>query len=86
MRKNFPEKKLFIADKATDLLERYPEFMDDMDLELSMGEQYLNGIESYDLIIKTPGISFKGIDISRFQDKITSELELFLEFAQLLQF
>ena len=82
MRKNFPEKKLFIADKATDLLERYPEFMDDMDLELSMGEQYLNGIESYDLIIKTPGISFKGIDISRFQDKITSELELFLEFME----
>ena len=80
LRRNFPEKKLFIADKSTDLIEKYPEFMEDINLELSMGEQYLNGIEEYDLIIKTPGISFKNIDISKFSNKITNQLQLLLEF------
>jgi len=81
LRRNFPEKQLFIADKNTDLLEKNPEFMEDIDLELSMGENYLNGIEEYDLIIKSPGISFKNIDISNFQDKITNQLQLLLEFV-----
>ena len=44
LRKNFPEKQLFIADQATNLLEKYPEFMEDIFLEISMGELYLNGI------------------------------------------
>lgn len=44
------------------------------------GEDYLKGIEKYDVIFKTPGISFKDIDICGFQDKITSELELFLKY------
>lgn len=81
LRRNFPEKQLFIADKATNLLEKYSEFMEDMNLELSMGENYLNGIEEYDVIIKTPGLSFKNIDISKFQEKITSQLQLLLEFV-----
>lgn len=82
LRRNFPEKQLFISDKSTNLLEKYPEFMEDMNLELSMGENYLNGIEEYDLIIKTPGISFKNIDIASFQNKITSQLQLLLEFVE----
>ncbi len=81
LRRNFPEKQLFISDKSTNLLEKYTEFMKDINLELSMGENYLSGIEQYDLIIKTPGISFKNIDISAFQDKITSQLQLLLEFV-----
>lgn len=81
LRRNFPEKPLFIADKATNLLEKYAEFMEDMNLELSMGENYLNGMEEYDLIIKTPGLSFKNIDITKFQNKMTSQLQLLLEFV-----
>lgn len=81
LREQFPEKSLFIADQNTDLLDKYPEFMEDIDLEISMGEGYLNGIEQYDLIIKTPGISFKNIDISSYKDKITNQLELLLEFV-----
>lgn len=33
----------------------------------------------YDIIFKSPGISFKDIDITEFKDKITSQLEFFLE-------
>ena len=80
LRSHFEEKKLFIADRDISLLEKNPELMDDMDLEISVGENYLNGIEEYDLIIKAPGISFKGLDISLYKDRITSQLELFLEY------
>ena len=43
------------------------------------GEEYLNDLEYYDVIMKSPGISFKDIDISKFKSKIYSQLELFLE-------
>lgn len=82
LRRHFPEKKLFIADKNMDLLEKNPEFMEDISLELNLGENYLNGIEQYDIILKTPGISFKNVDITGFKDKISSQLELFFEFIE----
>lgn len=81
LRRNFPDKKLFIADRNINLLEKHKNLEDDMDLEISIGDNYLNGIEEYDLIIKAPGISLKDVDISKYEYKITSELELFLEFV-----
>jgi UDP-N-acetylmuramoylalanine--D-glutamate ligase len=80
LRKSFPEKQLFIVDKNINLLEGKTELMEDPFLEVSLGENYLLGIEQYDLILKAPGISLKDIDISNFENKITSQLELFLEF------
>ena len=55
--------------------------MEDMKLEVSMGENYLNGMEQYDLILKAPGISFKNWNIKSFEDKITNQLQLLLEFV-----
>jgi UDP-N-acetylmuramoylalanine--D-glutamate ligase len=55
----------------------YNEFNDEVDF--ITGEDYLNNLEKYDLIIKTPGISLKDIDISAFEDKISSQVELLLE-------
>lgn len=80
LRRNFPEKQLFIADRNINLLDKKIDLMEDANLEVSLGENYLNGIEEYDLILKAPGISLKDVDISKFQNKITSQLELFLEF------
>lgn len=81
LRRNFPEKELFIADQDIKVLEKYPEFMEDMFLEVNVGENYLNGIQEYDLIIKSPGVCLKGIDISKFENKLTNQLELLLEFV-----
>lgn len=81
LRKHFPEKALCIADKKMDLLEKNIELMEDIYVEVVLGEDYLNGIEEYDLIIKAPGISLKDYDISKFESKITSQLELFLEYV-----
>lgn len=80
LRKYFPEKNLFIADKKMNLLDEKIELMEDPFLEVSLGENYLNGIEEYDLIIKAPGISLKDVDLSNIENKITSQLELFFEF------
>lgn len=55
----------------------YEEFSDEV--EFITGEDYLNNLEKYDIIIKTPGISLKDIDISTFEDKISSQVELLLE-------
>ena len=63
IRKFFPEKKLFIADQKMDLLENNVDLGEDINLEVSLGEGYLNGLYDYDLIIKAPGVTFKGTDI-----------------------
>ena len=81
LRKYFPEKNLFIADKNMNLLVDKIELVEDPYLEVSLGENYLNGIEEYDLIIKAPGISLKDVDLEKINNKITSQLELFLEFV-----
>lgn len=56
------------------------EYLDkDNHLSFITGNKYLEKMEEYDIILKSPGISFKNIDISKFEDKIFSQLELFLE-------
>ena len=44
------------------------------------GETYLDNLEQYDLVIKSPGISLKNIDTSRIN--ITSQIELVLSVAR----
>lgn len=53
--------------------------LDDKDVTKVTGDKYLENLDKYDLIIKTPGISLKDIDISTFEDRITSQIELLLE-------
>ena len=52
---------------------------DDKNVEIICGDNYLDNLDEYDLIIKSPGISLKDIDISNIKDKLTSQLELLLE-------
>jgi UDP-N-acetylmuramoylalanine--D-glutamate ligase len=63
-------------DKEREYLEK------DTNLQFLTGNDYLKGIEEYDVILKSPGISFKDIDISKFKNKIYSQLELFLEYTK----
>ena len=49
-----------------------------------IGKGYLDNLDKYDVILKAPGVSFKNIEINKFADKITSQLELFLEYKNCL--
>ena len=72
IRKYLPEIKLTILDKySVDIEDNY--------VNKIVGDNYLDNLDIYDLIIKSPGISLKDIDIGQFRNKITSQLELLLE-------
>ena len=77
IRKYLPDMDLTIIDSK----DKSNEEICSGDLKLSFisGPNYLDNLEEYDLIFKTPGISLKDIDITNFKDKITSQLELLLE-------
>ncbi|MGE5424073.1 MAG: UDP-N-acetylmuramoyl-L-alanine--D-glutamate ligase [Syntrophothermus sp.] len=76
LRKNFPAKVLFIAD-ANENIASAAEIKEDDFVHLKTGPGYLQNLEEFDLIIKTPGISLKDIDTRSL--KITSQTDLFLQ-------
>lgn len=76
IRRHLKEKEITIIDKF-DI--RNEELLNDSHLSFVIGDHYLDNLEQYDLIIKTPGISLKEIDTSQIEDKITSQIELLLE-------
>lgn len=81
IRKYLKDKPLFIADSSESLLENNPELKIDANLSFVLGKDYLDNLNNYDLIIKSPGVNFKFIDYSLFEDKITSQIDLFLKYS-----
>ena len=82
IRKYLPNKKLYIGDIQD--LNNDELIKNDNNVELKCGAYYLNNLNDYDLIIKTPGITFKDIDTSKIYDKISSQLELLLKYSDSL--
>lgn len=80
IRKYLNNQKLEILDGNEKLLELNEELKNDKNLKIITGKNYLDNLEKYDLIIKSPGVKFKDLDISKFEDKITSQLGLTLDF------
>ncbi len=81
IRRHLPDKEVFVSDANPKFLERFPEVGKDNNVRIVDQGEYLKNLEQYDVIMKTPGLSFKNIDTSKFIDKIKSQLELFLEFV-----
>lgn len=81
IRKYLKDKKLFIADKNSKLLNINPELNNDTNVEFILGDNYLDNLDEFDLIIKSPGINFKYIDYKEIEDKITSQIDLFLRYS-----
>ena len=78
IRSILPLQLLTIADQDLKLVDKYPEFSSDACLEFNLGSSYLSGLNSFDLIIKTPGVSFKDLDEQPSREKISSQTDLFL--------
>ena len=58
------------------------EILKDNKAILHTGDDYLQAMREYDLVMKTPGRSFKDVDLSDIKDKITSQAELFLKYGK----
>ena len=72
IRKHLPEKHITIADKnKISIIDPY--------LTIISGVDYLKHLNQYDLIFKTPGVSFKNLTNSIDCSKITSQTDLFLQ-------
>lgn len=80
LRSHFPKKALAIRYHKQDFNEESQYLENDKNISFYTGEEYLKDIEKYDLILKSPGVTFKGIDTTKFINKVTSQLELFLEY------
>ena len=74
--RKYSNQHLTILDK-NNILKNNEYLKEDKNLTIITGDEYLNNINDYDLIIKAPGIAL--LDINIKEEKITSQLELILE-------
>ena len=79
IRNHLKNQKLTILDQNANLAKTENNLLEDPNVTLILGENYLDKLDIYDIIIKTPGISFKNIDLKNIKNKITSQIDLFLE-------
>ena len=81
LRKKFPKKKLFVADrKELKDLDSKTKKLFDKNTELFLGQDYLKNIKSFDVILKSPGISLSSIrKYLGKKTKVTSQTELFFD-------
>ena len=83
IRKNFEDMVIDVIDENIDIFsEENKEYIEDMNLNIIKTSDYFEMLKTYDLIFKTPGISFKNYDISDIENKITSQLEMFLKYTK----
>jgi len=80
IRKYLKEQQLYIADRKENFQESYEILKKDKYVTFISGENYLENLNRYDIIMKSPGISFSKIDTTEYFHKIKSQLELLLEF------
>lgn len=80
IRKYIKEQLIYVSDQKENFQNDFDFLKDDKNTVCISGEKYLDNLEQYDIIMKSPGISFVGIDTIKIRHKIKSQLELLLEF------
>lgn len=77
--KYFPKTKLLIADINENLTEKHPYLKLNSDVDIYLGENHLAILEIANLVVKSPGISLKNRENDKYNEKITSQTDLFLK-------
>ncbi len=77
IRRYFPDMPLTVADKSESLLSE--DLKQDPYLTLVVGNDYDRNLNDYDLILKSPGISFNKLDYFVETERISSQADLFLQ-------
>ena len=82
IRKHLKDEEVTIIDQVDIKDSNLEMFKDDNKVYFVSGDNYLDDLNKYDIIIKSPGISLNKIDISSFASKISSQMELLLSVAK----
>ena len=77
IRSKLKDIKLTIIDKVN-AYDMMGELNNDRNVDVIYGDDYLNDLERFDLIFKSPGVSFKELDRDGLSKKITSQMEMVL--------
>ncbi len=77
-RKYFPLRTLAIADENETLYDDLNQ-LNDVNLNIYLGNDCYKNLNKYDLILKTPGISFQKIKDWVSPDKISSQTDIFIK-------
>ncbi len=77
IRSLLPNQMLTIADQNENL--NTSVLKGDPNINFILGNKYLDTLNDYDLILKTPGISLKDLKYSLPDNKLSSQTEIFLE-------
>lgn len=80
MRKYLKNQLIYIGD-LNESIKDNTLLKGDKNIEFILGDNYLDNLEEYDVIMKSPGIAFNKIDTDKIKDKINSELELFVKYC-----
>ncbi len=75
--RRYSKMPLTIIDLANPM-DKLPELKDDANVQMVYGDNYLADLEKYDVVIKSPGVITKDIDVSHIN--FTSQLELLMEY------
>lgn len=75
IRKHLPEKELFVGDKNK------PE-IEDENVRLIFGEDYLKCLGDFDIVFKSPGIAFLDDNMYPETTEITCQTDMFLRFCK----
>ncbi len=82
IRNYLKDEQITIIDQADIKSSNEEMFINDNHVNFISGVNYLDNLEQYDIIIKSPGISLNKIDTTKFYHKISSQMELLLSVAK----
>lgn len=80
IRRYLPEQHIYISDAKENFQKSFEFLETDNYSTFISGENYLENLNNYDIIMKSPGISFAYLDTTEYSHKIKSQLELLFEF------
>ncbi|MEE0699403.1 MAG: UDP-N-acetylmuramoyl-L-alanine--D-glutamate ligase [Bacilli bacterium] len=84
IRKYLKDKPLTIADGNENLISNNKELLEDKNVKLLLGKNYLSNLDSFDCVIKSPGVNFKYVNHDKIKERITSQIDLFFRHANCL--
>ena len=77
--RRYIDTKLTIIDRNENLYEQNEELKKDTNIDIVVGENYLDNLDIYDIIIKSPGVKIPHDTNENIINKIYSQMELALE-------